>query len=79
MAKTTLVASYFYAHSLLCIWYNFDEGDNDLATFFYYMGQAAKRAVFRRKISLPLLEQNQGWCSLIRTAAGRRSLLVAST
>lgn len=55
--KTTLVASYLYARSLPRIWYNCDEEDNDLASFFYYMGLAAKRAVPRRKISLPLLTQ----------------------
>ncbi len=53
--KTTLVASYLDFCNLPCIWYNCDEGDADLATFFYYMGLAAKKAVPRRKISLPLL------------------------
>jgi ATP/maltotriose-dependent transcriptional regulator MalT/DNA-binding SARP family transcriptional activator len=55
--KTTLVASYLYARSVPCIWYNCDEGDADLATFFYYMGLSAKKALPRRKISLPLLTQ----------------------
>ncbi len=41
--KTTLVSSYFEARKLPCLWYQMDEGDADLATFFYYLGQAAKK------------------------------------
>jgi len=53
--KTTLVAGHLDARGLPCIWYNSDEGDADLATFFYYMGLAAKKASPRRKAPLPLL------------------------
>ncbi len=53
--KTKLVSSYLEAHKSSCIWYQCDEGDSDLATFFYYMGLAAKKAVPRSKKSLPLL------------------------
>ncbi len=53
--KTTLVASYLDAQRLPCIWYQCDEGDADLATFFYYMGLAARKAAPRRKVHLPLL------------------------
>lgn len=58
--KTTLVASWLEhgrpAGSLLpCLWYQVDEGDGDIATFFYYMGLAAKKAAPRHKKPLPLL------------------------
>ena len=53
--KSTLVASYLDARQLPCIWYQCDEGDADLATFFYYMGLAAKKAAPRHKKPLPLL------------------------
>lgn len=53
--KTTLVASYLDSRKLPVIWYQIDEEDADIATFFYYMGQAAKKAAPRTKWSLPLL------------------------
>ncbi len=49
--KTTLVSSYLDARALSSIWYQVDEGDADIATFFYYMGRAAPK---KRK-PLPLL------------------------
>jgi LuxR family maltose regulon positive regulatory protein len=52
--KTTLVSSYLEARKLPCIWYQVDEGDADLSTFFYYMGLAAKKIAPKRK-PLPLL------------------------
>ena len=51
--KTTLVASWLDARSIKGIWYQVDPGDADLATFFYYLGEAAKP--FTRKGQLPLL------------------------
>ena len=42
--KTTAVASYLdhAGHSdIHCLWYQLDEGDADVATFFYYLGLAA--------------------------------------
>src|SRR4030043_552224 len=53
--KTTLVSSYLEARKIPCLWYQVDEGDADPATFFYYLGQAAKRASPRKRKSLPLL------------------------
>lgn len=53
--KTTLVASYLDARKLQCLWYRLDDGDADIATFFYYMGLAGKKAASRFKNSLPLL------------------------
>jgi DNA-binding SARP family transcriptional activator len=53
--KTTLVTSYLDEHKHPCLWYQVDEGDTDIATFFYYMGLAAKRASPRHRTALPLL------------------------
>ena len=39
--KTTLVASWLDHAGLPCLWYQLDEGDADVATFFYYLGAAA--------------------------------------
>jgi len=39
--KTTLVASWLNARKIPGIWYQMDQGDADLATFFHYLGQAA--------------------------------------
>lgn len=52
--KTTLVASYLAARKLPSIWYRVDEGDGDIATFFYYMGLAANKAAPRKHSTLPL-------------------------
>ena len=53
--KTTLVASYLDACKLPCLWYQVDEGDSDISTFFYYLGLAAKKATSRNRKPLPLL------------------------
>jgi DNA-binding SARP family transcriptional activator len=53
--KTTLVADWLDTRKLPCLWYQVDEGDGDVANFFYYMGIAAKHAAPRYKKSLPLL------------------------
>ena len=53
--KTTLVASYLDTRKLSCLWYQADSGDADIATFFYYMGMAAKKAFPRKRKPLPLL------------------------
>ena len=52
--KTSLVSSYLDARRLPCLWYRMDEGDADLATFFYYMGIAAKKATPRKRKPLLL-------------------------
>ncbi len=52
--KTTLVSSYLDARKLPCLWYLLDEGDSDPATFFYYLGAAAKPTAPDQK-PLPLL------------------------
>jgi len=53
--KTTLAASYLDKHKIPCLWYQLDENDDDLATFFYYMGVAAWKAAPRYKKHLPYL------------------------
>ncbi|HUL31683.1 MAG TPA: AAA family ATPase, partial [Thermodesulfobacteriota bacterium] len=53
--KTTLVSSYLDSNKLPCLWYQVDEGDSDSATFFSYMGTAARRAAPRIQAPLPLL------------------------
>jgi ATP/maltotriose-dependent transcriptional regulator MalT/DNA-binding SARP family transcriptional activator len=53
--KTTLVATFLQARKLRAIWYQVDAGDADLATFFYYLGQAAGIAARPRGTPLPLL------------------------
>ena len=52
--KTTLVNSYLQDQGIPGLWYQAEEGDKDPATFFYYLGQAAKKAFPRRKTPLPL-------------------------
>ena len=56
--KTSLIANYLAARSLSNLWYQVDIGDADIASFFYYLGQA----VARRRRPLPLLtpEYRQG-------------------
>jgi ATP/maltotriose-dependent transcriptional regulator MalT len=39
--KTTLVASWLDHAAAPCLWYQLDEGDADVATFFYYLSAAA--------------------------------------
>jgi LuxR family maltose regulon positive regulatory protein len=53
--KTTLVTNYVDARKIPCLWYQLDEGDTDIASFFYYMGLAAKKASPRNRKPLPLL------------------------
>ena len=53
--KTTMVTSYLEDKKFPCLWYQADEGDADPATFFYYLGLAAKKATPRKRKPLPLL------------------------
>jgi len=41
--KTTLVADYTTTRRLESIWYQVDRGDSDIASFFFYLGQAAQK------------------------------------
>ena len=53
--KTTLVSSYIDVRRFPCLWYQVDERDADVATFFYYMGLAVQRAAPRKRKPMPLL------------------------
>src|SRR3990172_3762478 len=53
--KTTLIASYLQARKLPALWYQMDAGDNDVASFFYYIGLAAKAVAPRYRRPMPLL------------------------
>jgi len=53
--KTTLVASWADQRDLPGIWYQVDPGDADIATFFYYLAQAAAPFASRDRKPLPLL------------------------
>jgi ATP/maltotriose-dependent transcriptional regulator MalT/DNA-binding SARP family transcriptional activator len=52
--KTTLAASYLEARKPASLWYQLDEGDADVASFFYYLGLASEQAG-KRKPALPQL------------------------
>jgi len=60
--KTTLVSSYAWHRNIPCLWYQLDRRDADPATFFYYMREAAQRALPRKRFQLPLFtpEYHQG-------------------
>lgn len=53
--KTTLISTYLENKKLPCIWYQVDEGDGDIASFFHYMAIAAKQAAPRFRKPLPNL------------------------
>ena len=52
--KTTLVSSYVETRKYPTLWYQADSGDEDLATFFYHLGLAAKKASTSLSQPLPL-------------------------
>ena len=53
--KTTLAASYIESRKLRSLWYQVDEGDADVATFYYYLGLAAAEYQKGAKNALPVL------------------------
>jgi LuxR family maltose regulon positive regulatory protein len=53
--KTTLVSTYLETRKIPALWYRVDAGDDDLASFFYYLGSAAKQAAPRMRKPLSLL------------------------
>ncbi|MBE0626041.1 MAG: tetratricopeptide repeat protein [Burkholderiales bacterium] len=53
--KTTAIASYLDQAGIDCLWYQLDEGDADVATFFYYLGLAAAELAAAPGKPLPLL------------------------
>src|SRR2546423_12357494 len=53
--KTTLVSSYLAERGLLHLWYQLDRADDNLATFFHYLGLAVSSAVPGPRSALPHL------------------------
>jgi len=53
--KTTLAASYLEHRKLPALWYQLDEGDADVASFFYYLDVATAELVKRKTPRLPQL------------------------
>jgi LuxR family maltose regulon positive regulatory protein len=45
--KTTLIGSYLDFRKIGALWYQVDEGDSDIATFFYYLGLTVKQSAPR--------------------------------
>ena len=55
MGKTTLVNSYLRARKNKPLWYQFDAGDQDPATFFHYLRLGFQAYAPRSRLSLPQL------------------------
>ena len=53
--KTTLASSFLADGGVSHLWYQLDPGDDDLATFFHYLGLAARAARPQQQIALPHL------------------------
>ena len=50
--KTTLAASYVEKRGFRCLWYQVDPDDADVATFFHYLGHAARKLKDRKSTRL---------------------------
>ena len=53
--KTTLVASYLQENRFPSLWYQLDEGDADLSSFFYHFGDALRKSSHGLYRRMPLL------------------------
>jgi hypothetical protein len=53
--KTTLAASYLEHRELVSLWYQIDDSDTDVASFFYHLGLALKDCFPRETVRLPEL------------------------
>jgi len=51
--KTTLAASYVEARRYRCLWYQVDADDADVATFFHYLGHAARKLDDSAPLEMP--------------------------
>jgi DNA-binding SARP family transcriptional activator len=67
--KTSLISSYLQASGNHLLWYQVDAGDSDIATFFYYLSQAAGKTAPRKGKPLPLLTPE--YLQDVPTFAGR--------
>jgi len=52
--KTTVISTYIDHKKTPAIWYQWDDGDKDPATFFYYLGLACRKETPRKRKPLPL-------------------------
>jgi len=52
--KTSLTISYLQTRKLPVLWYQVDQGDTDIASFFYFLRLTAQRVTPRYKTPLPL-------------------------
>jgi LuxR family maltose regulon positive regulatory protein len=57
--KTTLAASYVEQAGPPCLWYQLDEGDGEVATFFHYLTLAARHLQSEGAPPLPILTPEQ--------------------
>lgn len=53
--KTTLVTSYLKERNISPLWYQVDEGDADIASFYYYLGLLHKNELTKSDNGLPIL------------------------
>ncbi len=51
--KTILVSSYIEERHLDALWYQLDSGDQDIATFFHYLGLADQKRISEKAKPLP--------------------------
>ncbi|MFQ5756120.1 MAG: BTAD domain-containing putative transcriptional regulator [Acidiferrobacterales bacterium] len=58
--KTTLVSDYLETRKVDHLWYQVDADDTDVATFFYYMGQAALKHREDNQKPLPVFSPEYG-------------------
>ena len=76
--KTTLVASYLERRKARTIWYRVDEADADVATFFHYLGAAARRVTrgrapwprFQPDVALDLAAFARHWFRALYASLG---------
>ena len=57
--KTTLVSNYLESRKIRSLWYQIDQGDRDIATFFHYLGLAAQGMIRGDRVLLPHPSQAQ--------------------
>jgi len=58
--KTTLAASYIEARRMQSLWYQVDADDSDIATFFHYLGHAARKLDEGRAREYPVFSGSEG-------------------
>lgn len=52
--KTTFISTYISHKKIPCVWYQWDIGDKDPATFYYYLGVACQKETPREKGPVPV-------------------------